>query len=302
MRSLTTKIAVNFPDDYKPGRYFSFNLKNDIVMERSEYRQPRQMVVVSDVEDAFTAFCKILIRKKVISRHFRWVYNDGHLVILGNKLREGKPKAEFLWFIYSLEEQARQNGGHVHLILGERELYSMGQSWNDHPQYAIKPDRSRSPSTAIFNGNLELLNWLRSKNIAEKIGEFLFIHESVLSLAQFSSHSLVEINQRARITLKNNTSLPMPIMSSDFNNNATAGSGITSIFKYLKVTHIITGNQLACASGLLIPSPQHSSNEQLGFLISKKGIFRITSEGKKERLTSYMSMMSSPAAVSSCTQ
>ncbi|OQP67609.1 hypothetical protein [Niastella populi] len=248
------------------------------------------MLVVSDIEDAFPAFCKILIRKKVISRHFRWIYNDGHLVILGNNRREGLPKPEFLWFIYSLEEQARQNGGHVHFVLGKQELYCMGQSWNDHPKYAIKPDHSRSPSTAIFNGNIELLNWLRSKNVAEKIGSFLFVHKSVLPFIQHSPCSLIEINQSIRSTLKNNVGSAASIIPMELRTDIMITFGINVLLGHFNVTHIITGNNIICSAGLIDTSLKHASGERRGYLIGKKGIDMISSEGKEKLLLSDIAL------------
>ena len=78
-----------------------------------------------DVEGNFSALRKLLQANKIITEDFNWQFGKGHLVLIGDFFDRGEQVTELLWFIYSLEEKAKDAGGYVHFILGNHEIMNL---------------------------------------------------------------------------------------------------------------------------------------------------------------------------------
>jgi hypothetical protein len=183
----TNKIFLELPVSDNPNRSFSVQLKS-LEPTKSEYPATDRILVVSNLRGNFRNFIKLLVRHKVLDKHFKWTFGVGHLVMLGNYFQSPAQTQE-LWLLYALEEKARRQGGYVHYILGTDELTHLnGEWWQTHPRYA----NGQIPGIALFEGNRQLLQWLESKNIIEKIGGLLFVQAGIFP--ERSTFSLAEIN------------------------------------------------------------------------------------------------------------
>ena len=213
----SNKIALSFPPDAsKAGKYFSFRIKQSMEDEEAEYGQPSKLFVTADIEGNFYAFCKLLIKNKVIDKYFNWKFDGGHLVIVGDCFDRGEQVTECLWLIYSLEEKARKMGGYVHFVLGNHEIMNLNGDWRYvHPKYATS---SSIPYTALYNGNSELWRWVCTKNIIEKIGDTLFVHAGISKELLRLNLSVAEINNLARpYYTKTNELYSDPALNTIFN-------------------------------------------------------------------------------------
>jgi hypothetical protein len=193
-----TILRLQIPYSEKPGKYFSFRLQKALGVERSLYAAPPKLLLLSDIEGNFLTFQRLLFRNKVIDRNHNWIFDDGHLVILGDCFDRGEQVIECLWLVYSLEEQARRAGGHVHYILGNHEIMNLNGDWRYiHPKYAM-PINDKTTVTALYDGNNALWQWLLTKNIMEKIGDILVVHGGISPEMNGFSYSVSDINSLAR--------------------------------------------------------------------------------------------------------
>jgi hypothetical protein len=111
--NLSLKVGTDIP-----GKTFEVDLKKQLKPEQSEFSQPAKLLVLSDIEGNFGAVRKLLQAQKIIDEDFKWKFDNGHLVLIGDFFDRGEQVTEVLWLIYSLEEKAKANGGHVHFVLG----------------------------------------------------------------------------------------------------------------------------------------------------------------------------------------
>lgn len=178
---------------------FSVLLKKSLEREPAEYTKPEKILVLSDIEGNFDAFRKLLQGNNIIDENFNWKFDRGHLVFAGDMFDRGKQVTECLWLIYSLEEKARASGGYVHFILGNHEIMNLqGNNRYTEQKYLKNAALLGKSLVQLYSKNSELGEWLRTKNIAEKIGDILFIHGGISRKMNNTSITISEINQLAQ--------------------------------------------------------------------------------------------------------
>lgn len=297
------KIAISVPRTKKTKSRILLKLKNGFTNEPSVYNKPSRILAISDIEGNFMAFLKLLLHNKVIDKYLRWIFNDGHLVIVGDCFDRGEEVMECLWLIYSLEEKARYAGGYVHFLLGNHEIMNMNGDWRYvHPKYA---QSSSVPYTALYTGNNELWYWLRTKNIMEKIGDVLFVHAGVSPELLKLQLTLPDINKKVRPFYdRANQSFEDPLLSTVFNSNHSpfwyrgyylAGNTISeelidATLEQFGVKTIVTGHTVVDQvmpffNGKVINiDTDHAAGKSEGLLIRKDRFYRVQTKGKRERI------------------
>ncbi|SIO41672.1 metallophosphoesterase [Chitinophaga niabensis] len=179
--------------------YFSVVLKSQLTVEQAIYPEPKKLFILSDIEGDFVALSRLLQKARVINSQLNWTFEDGHLVILGNLFDQGEQFVESLWFLYGLEGKAQKYGGYVHFILGDHEIVSLNGAWRElQPRYANQLKKGRNAYITLFDGNMEIWRWLKTKNIIEKIGDLLFVHGGISRELLNFDLNLKEINDAAR--------------------------------------------------------------------------------------------------------
>jgi hypothetical protein len=68
----------------EPGKTFSVQLKDKMLVEKSEFKEPSKIVAISDIEGNFKAFRELLQQCGVMDTSFNWTFGDGHLVLVGD--------------------------------------------------------------------------------------------------------------------------------------------------------------------------------------------------------------------------
>ncbi|HMQ70608.1 MAG TPA: metallophosphoesterase [Ignavibacteria bacterium] len=187
---------------------FHFKLMETYVIQPSEYPFPEKILAVSDIEGNFTAFRLILEGSGVIDKDYNWTFGKGHLVLVGDFFDRGLNVTETLWLIYKLEMEAEKAGGKVHFILGNHEIMNLyGDTRYVRNKYIENAAILDVAYIDLFNEDTETGRWLRTKNVAEKIGDILFVHGGIsIDLAK-SGLTLDQINQTARENIGIKTSL-----------------------------------------------------------------------------------------------
>ena len=80
-----------------------------------------------------------------------------------------------LWLIYHLENQAEKAGGKVHFILGNHDLMNMNNDFRYvRKKYFTNAELMNVPYIDLYKPKTELGEWLETKNIVEKIGDYVF--------------------------------------------------------------------------------------------------------------------------------
>lgn len=86
------------------------------------YDAPDRIVVVSDILGELGLFAQLLRNAELIDDDDRWIGGEAHLVILGNVVGWGQGVLPAMDLIRSLEAQAADAGGMVHMLLGYGEI------------------------------------------------------------------------------------------------------------------------------------------------------------------------------------
>ena len=191
--------------DNKDNDSFRVTLKDSILAERDSFPMPEQLMVLSDIEGNFNALSSFLINNGVMNKQYDWIYGRGHLVLNGDFIDRGKNTTQVLWLIYMLETKALQQGGKVHYILGNHEIMNLyGDASSADFKYMEAAKRISGKkhwdeaTRYIYSTQTELGKWLRSKNIVEKAGPYLFVHAGLKTEHIRHQLSIRELNTRAR--------------------------------------------------------------------------------------------------------
>jgi hypothetical protein len=246
-------FAVQFQD---PAKNFNVQLK-PITTEPSEFPLPSKLFVVSDIEGEFDLFRKLLINNKVINEKYEWTFGDGHLVVCGDLFDRGKQVSEYLWLLYMLEQKAKSKGGYVHTILGNHDIMNLSGDYRYvQPKYFNIAKLLQKEYRELFDNNTELGRWLRSKNIIEKIGPYLFLHGGIAPEIIKEKWSMATINKLARPYYDQpHQSIPdslQVLLGKDglfwyrgyFEEPKTPASEIDNILQYFNAEKIIVGHTI----------------------------------------------------------
>ena len=216
--SISPNDSIVVITDNKDFNSFTLQLQSNYTIPETVYSLPEKMVVISDIEGNYNAFASFLYTNKVIDENHNWIYNDGHLVLIGDFVDRGKNVTQVLWLIYKLEYQAKQQNGEVHFILGNHEIlnfhgdhrYNRGK-YIKAAQAISKLEDKKEATKFLYSKNSELGKWLATKNVIEKIGDYIFVHGGLSPELIDYKLSLEDINTIARKrfdgleTIKNKT-------------------------------------------------------------------------------------------------
>lgn len=181
---------------------FKLVLKKEYRQEMDTYELPDKLIAISDIEGNFNAFQSFLINNGVIDENYNWTYEKGHLVLNGDFFDRGTNVPQVLWLIYMLEEKAVEKGGKVHFINGNHEImnltgnvsYANEKYIEVAKQISNEQDWDRA-SRFLYSKNSEIGKWLRTKNVIERIGRYIFVHGGLNKKLIDQNIDLSEINR-----------------------------------------------------------------------------------------------------------
>ena len=299
------KLSLNVMTDI-PGKSFQVSLKKKLQNEKWEFAKQTNLFILSDIEGNFSALRKLLQANNIITEDFKWQFKNGHLVLIGDFFDRGEQVTELLWFIYSLEEKAKDAGGYVHFILGNHEIMNLSADLRYvNKKYLENAGLLDQQYTSLYDENSELGRWLRTKNIIERIGDFVFTHGGISSVINNLNLSIRDINKLARPYYADTTSQysnqKSDILFSDLGpfwyrgyydkNNTTIPSQIDSTLSQFNVKHIVTGHSIVAdtvsmwyGGRLFNTDVLHSTGKSEALLIEKDKYYRVDANGKKSFL------------------
>ncbi|HPG11462.1 MAG TPA: metallophosphoesterase [Chitinophagaceae bacterium] len=301
------KIRLIVPTD-EPGKTFTVKLHEKQDDEPSEYSGKHKIFALSDIEGNFRAFRKLLQANHIIDNDFNWTFGKGHLVLTGDFFDRGHEVTQVLWLIYMLEDKARKEGGYVHFILGNHEVMNLsGDIRYVHPDYIYNAGLMKERYVELYGTRSELGRWLRTKNITEKIGDFLFAHGGISGKVNALDISVNKINKIARPYYDDSTyqypdiktelmfSVVGPFWYRGYYMGKRSENEITSkldsTLEIYKVKHIVTGHTVIADTisvlngGKLINTDVHHAGGHSEALLVEDGKFyRVDGLGQKFRI------------------
>ena len=184
---------------------FTVTLNDSINFQPDNYQMPEKLIVMSDIEGNFDGFSSFLINNRVIDKNFNWVFRNGHLLLNGDFVDRGDNVTQVLWLIYKLEQEAIKQNGKVHFILGNHEILNFqgnsryaNKKYKRVAQIISKNDSLKVATQFIYSDKTELGKWLRTKNVIEKIGNYIFVHAGLSPEILKYNVSISEINKIVR--------------------------------------------------------------------------------------------------------
>ncbi len=193
-------LLVNVNNDSKDSFYIKINKSSEVKTET--HPLPQKLIAISDIEGNFNRFESFLKSNKVIDNNYNWIFGDGHLVLVGDFVDRGSNVTQVLWLIYKLEQQAKINNGKVHFILGNHEIMNFQGKWSYNKRKYCKAAKEISglkdwdkATQFMYSTNTELGRWLRTKNVIEKIGDYIFVHAGLSPEILEYKLTLSEINK-----------------------------------------------------------------------------------------------------------
>jgi len=186
-------LSCKFPLD---SSNFNFSITSDFETPATTYSDNQPILAMSDIESSYKTFRDFLITNKVIDEQLNWTYNQGHLVLVGDFVDRDFSTTQVLWFIYKLEQDAKKQGGQVHFIIGNHELYNMQGKYQSasYKYYGVASILGKQHHE-LYNNDSFIGRWMASKNSIELINGHLFAHGGVHpEIAQYDI-TLEEVNR-----------------------------------------------------------------------------------------------------------
>jgi hypothetical protein len=204
---------------------FSFTLKSELTIEPSTYSQtPSKFLTISDFDGHIEGLTMVLTGEGIIDEDFNWIYGDGHLIISGDLFDRGFHITESLWLLYKLENEAIAQGGKVHLVIGNHEMMNLRDDWRYvEVKYFNNAHLLNKRMLDLYGQNSEIGRWLRTKNIIERIGEYVFLHGGLSPQVSALDLTYEQINDYGRLRMDN---IPCPT------NACTVVNGSDGVYWY----------------------------------------------------------------------
>ncbi|MCX6234421.1 MAG: ankyrin repeat domain-containing protein [Bacteroidetes bacterium] len=173
-------------DEVIPFRGFSYDttasyqIYRTLFNQKSQFENVGKILAIGDRHGYYDSLVDFLRNNAVIDDKLDWTWGSGHLLFTGDLFDRGDKVTEILWLIYKLERQARAAGGDVHVLLGNHELMNITNDLQyNSPKYQFFSTYFDINYSQLYTSNTVLGQWLRSKNIAVKINDILFIHGGI---------------------------------------------------------------------------------------------------------------------------
>ena len=175
---------------------FNFALNSNFEIPNSTYSDNEPILAISDIESGYKTFRDFLITNKVIDENLEWIFAKGHLVLVGDFVDRGFSTTQVLWFIYKLEQEAKKQGGYVHFIIGNHELYNLqGKFKSASYKYNGVASILGKQHHNLYDENSFIGKWMTSKNTLELINGHLFAHGGIHPDFANYNISIDQVNQ-----------------------------------------------------------------------------------------------------------
>jgi len=287
---------------------FMFALRDPVFTYESVFEAPEKIFVLSDIEGNLMTFIDILKNNNIVDSNLNWIFGNGHLVLLGDFVDRGNYVTQVLWLIYKLEMEAAASGGKVHYILGNHEVMNIqGDTRYARDKYHILGYLIGKDVSDFYGDDTFLGRWMRSKNVIERIGNYIFVHGGISDSLVHAEFPIPKINDMVRDYLAHTDSvsdLDLPLVLNEYGvlwyrglitdyiyyDKATPDE-LNEILSFYDATNIIVGHSIVDDistdyNGKVIRiDVDHHNNLSSGLLIEGDKIYKILKTGEKEQVS-----------------
>jgi len=164
--------------------------------EKSKFKKVKKIAALSDIHGQHDLAVEILTNHQIIDAEENWIYGEGHLIIVGDIFDRGEKVNETLWLLYKLEDQAKEAGGKVHVLLGNHEYLVFSKDLRYiHRNYLITSGLMKISYPDLYGKNTVMGRWLRSKSTIVKINDNTFVHGGISKQFLETPYNRVQINE-----------------------------------------------------------------------------------------------------------
>jgi len=161
-----------------------------------EHHNIENIVVLSDIHGQYDLFKQLLRVNKVIDSNGNWQYQNGHLVVIGDAFDRGDKVNETLWHLLKLMQQAQNEGGNVHYLLGNHDIMVLnGDLRYINDKYKQIEELTEHTYQELYGDNTLMGKWLRSCPVVLRINDVLFSHGGLSLTMVNHGFSIDKINQ-----------------------------------------------------------------------------------------------------------
>lgn len=194
----TPNIMLLAPSSTGKSRSFPIRLKEKLLQEPCEFERKPNLLALTIHKLNFLTLRRKLIKANIIDTKYHWKPKNHHVVLFIDTF-EGDNISNCLWLLYSLEEKAKIENSYFHIILNITHYISLKSEWAfHHPDYPEPTLIQQKNTNALYQGNREILNWIKTKNVIEKIGNVIILHDSTLSYLSNNQLPLKTLNEYFR--------------------------------------------------------------------------------------------------------
>ena len=144
---------------------------------RVELRGVSRLAALSDVHGQYDLMVRLLKANGILDPQGRWSWGDGHLVLVGDVFDRGPRVNEIFWLLYALEQQARDAGGGLHVLLGNHEAMVLYRDLRYVNERYFATANALGIAYPDLHGPQSVIgNWLRSRPVIARINDMLFVH------------------------------------------------------------------------------------------------------------------------------
>lgn len=159
---------------------------------------PAKIAAISDIHGNYAAMTTLLVNQGILAKDLTWAFGKGHLLVLGDTVDRGAQVTEIFWLLRSLERQARDAGGRVHVLLGNHEVMNMkGDIRYLNAKYRALP----LTAAYLLGPDTEAGRWVRSHPVMVRLGDVLFVHGGVSPRLADAFPTLEAVNAASRDVL-----------------------------------------------------------------------------------------------------
>ena len=212
--SYSVKEPVTFKFGGKSEPLYSVKLRSAPKRENDTFNDVDSLYVVGDVHGRYHELVSLLQKAKIIDAQTNWTAGKSHLVFLGDLFDRGNDVTRVLWLIYKLEQEAQENGGKVHLVLGNHEVMTLTNDLSYlAPKEAFIAKSYKKGYAELFHPTKSLLgSWLCSKPSVLKIDKNLFAHGGIVDLG---TSSIPEFNHTVHTYMQSPVFLDLGLKITD---------------------------------------------------------------------------------------
>jgi len=139
-----------------------------------------KMFVVSDIHGQYEVFLQLLQKAGIVDKSGKWIWGDNHLIVAGDVADRGEFVTDCYWFLYGLEEEARNQEGSVQMLLGNHEILLMKEDYRYVAEkYNTSSKLQKKEISELYGKNSELGRWLRKQNTIVRMNNYLIVHGGI---------------------------------------------------------------------------------------------------------------------------